>query len=271
MVNFVNGYPAKFRSGVRECAAIRETVVWVDREDSIFAPGIYDFQVVTRVSEFAVLSRDCIAAWTVNRTDANKSNGTVTIRCRWRGMQADITVPFMTPQVEISFASVNWEVCRTNNNQDDMESQSPYKAPMRNCDAENRVRDHLESSNFLTKIGSGELSHGCFIDRENRDMFIDNFLRGSFQPPVDFMDVRQRLGAFSYGRQSVTFGIAMYSDGACSEIRVWRKKKSVYDSVRSWWHRMQVRANLRLGKEKHCHGQICFFECARTFSATTIW
>ncbi len=207
----------------------------------LFVPGIFDSHVVTRVTQFLALSKDCIAAWTANTPDIYTSDENLTVHCRWRGMQADINVPLSTPFIKISLPSVDWEVCRVNNIEGDNISQPPYTTSMRNFNAEKEVRNHLELHDSLALGRHGERSHGCFIDRENRDMFIDDFLGGSFQPPGDANSVRQRLETFSYGRHAVTFGIAKYSVGALSEIQVWRTKTSVFDSVRGWFDRSRFK------------------------------
>lgn len=205
----------------------------------LFVPGIWDSRVAIRVSQFMALSRDCISAWTPEVLDSSASDDRVAIHLQWRDKHADITLPRTTPYLETPLPPVHWEVFHRHDILEEKVRQSPIAAPMPNRNAEKMVRDHLNTESHITlsTVGHGDRSHGCFVDRENRDMFIDECLFGSFLAPGDFTAVRQRLEKFSYGRRAVTFGVSKYTNGAQSETQVWQKKMSVRDSVRDWCHR----------------------------------
>ena len=211
----------------------------------LFVPGIIDPRVITRVSQFMAVSRDCIAAWTAKVPDNCISDDNVTIHLQWRDKFAEITVPLTTQYLKIPLPTIRWEVCRGHNLQVDDVKRLPNAAPMKYRDAEKVVRDHLKIESHISRstVGHGDRSHGCFKDRENGDMYIDEFLSGSLQPPRDAIAIRERLMTFSCGRRAVTLGIGKYSNGVLCEMQIWRKKMSVSDSVLSWCRRNRFLAS----------------------------
>lgn len=206
----------------------------------LFVPGIWDSRVATRVKQFMSLSQDCIAAWTPRVFDSSADR--VVIHLQWQDKHADITLPRMTQYLETPLPLVHWDVFPRHDILKEVVGRSPIAVPMPIRNAEEIVRNHLNTESHVTKstIGHGERSHGCFIDRENRDMFIDECLFGSFLASGDSIAVRQRLETFSYGRRAVTFGIAKFANGAQCETQIWRKKMSVRDSVLEWCHRNRL-------------------------------
>ncbi len=216
--------------------------VELDSGSSLFVPGTYVANVVTRLNQFITRSEESMAAWASQIVI--DSSDCIEIHLRWGSKNASIKLPLTTPDFKGLLSEVNWESSQEHWSSEPVEKKA-HSVRMSIREAEQVFRNYIDSTGeqFLELLNSGsELTQptvgdaiqirGWFIDRHNSDMFFNRFFGRFFGESArvarDFKAVRERLEFFSNGRKAVSFGMAKYSNGIPIKMKIWHKRMSFW-------------------------------------------
>jgi len=212
--------------------------VELDSGSSLFVPGMYVANVVTRVNQFITRSEENIAAWASQI--AIHSSDCIEIQLRWGSKNASIKLPHTNPDFKGLISEVNWKSSQEHWSSEPVEKKvHTVRKSIREAEqifrnhidwTGEKIRNLLNSEPDSTQLTFGDVIQirGWFIDRHNCDMYFDRFFGESSRVASDFKAVRERLEFFSHGRKVVSFGMAKYSNGIPIETKIWHKRASFW-------------------------------------------